>query len=309
MLRPTQFTHPIAVETWDAVFRWRAGRELRDVTVDDTWWRVAEAVTAQCGSQASLWAHRYVDAFSQWRLLPDERLLRCAGTDERPDIRTPPAAVLNVAAFVSAPFGIAPSFKKTLFEETAAMAVRLLDDAVQASGGTHDAGLRIGVIGFGDALRRLGVSYLSDEAWTHAETIARALAEGCLRGACDLAEERGLAHGSEESTAIAAQWRQRGVSESLIARIQRVGVRHTSLTAIQSHPLLARLANGASDGIDPLPLVGGGADAIFEVAREGIRAAMRPWIDVPLEEVPLDEGAVATATAGPLKASLDRQPV
>lgn len=286
---PTRFTHPLAVETWDAAFRLRADSELRDVTIDDTWWRVAEAVTAHDGAQAPLWAHRYVDAFSQWRLLPDARLLRCAGAGQRPEQDAPPAAVLNVAAFVSAPFGIEPHFDQALFEDTAAMAVRLLDDALMTCDGmADDAGLRIGVVGFGDALRRLRIAYQSDDARAFAATVARALAEGCLRGAVDLAEERGAAHDETEGAAIATlvatRLRERGMPERLVERTLRSGVRHASLTAIQPQPLLARLANGASDGLDAVPAsaTGDPINAACEGARQAIAAAMQPWIDLPI---------------------------
>ena len=72
----TTFSSPAAVDAWDAEFRWRDAHRLRDVTIDDTWHRVAEAAAAAEPEHASAWSARFVDAFSRWRLLPEAHLLR-----------------------------------------------------------------------------------------------------------------------------------------------------------------------------------------------------------------------------------------
>ena len=282
----TRFTDPASVETWDAYFRWREGDVLRDVTIDDTWWRVIDAVASPERAMAALWAHRYFDAFSRWRLLPDERLLRSAGTDRRPDLFEPPAAVLNVSAFVSAPMGSAPRFERTAFVETAVLAVRLLDDAMSAKRvAVGDAGLRIGVIGFGDALRKLGVPYTAFAAQEQARQLAQALAEGCLRGAVALAEERGAFASGTASPAMVLRWEAQQLPQDLIVSAARNGVRHARLTALDRHPLLARLANGISDALDPTPVALQAtrlADPTLVTAEQTISAAMQPWIDAPI---------------------------
>lgn len=294
MVPATRFTDPASVETWDACFRWRAGDALRDVTIDDTWWRIAQAVAAPEGTLAPLWAHRYVDAFSRWRLLPDERLLRCLGTDIVPEASGPPAAVLNVAAFVNAPIGATPRFDRGAFVDTAALAVRMLDDATMVAGYVAgDGGLRIGVIGLGDALRKLGVPYSTPSAQEAARTMAIALAEGCLRGAVDLAEERGPFASGAASPGLMARWQEQGLPPGLIDSALRCGVRHAQLTAVERHPLLARLANGASDALDSLPVpphASSESGAMLVAAEREIRAAMQPWIDQSIDGM---AGAVA----------------
>lgn len=248
---------------------------------------------------APLWAQRYADAFSRWRLLPDERLLRCAGTDHLPETFDPPAAVLNVAAFVNAPIGTAPRFDRSAFVETAALAVRLLDDAILATRYVAgDSGLRIGVIGLGDALRKLGVPYTTLAAREEARALAMALAEGCLRGAVDLAGERGPFASGAASPGLTARWQEQGLPPSLVEAAVRCGARHAQLTAVQRHPLLARLANGASDALDalPVPLHAASETAAELVAVEQeIRAAVQPWIDEPI-------GGTAVALAALVRA-------
>lgn len=285
MVPATRFTDPIAVEAWDAWFRWRDGDTLRDVTIDDTWWRVAGAVSGADGSMAPLWAHHYVDAFSRWRLLPDERLLRWAGTGHPLGDFDAPGAVLNVAAFVTLPLGAQPRFDRAGFVQTAALAVRLLDDALlMCNAAQPQAGLQVGIIGFGDALQKIGSPYAGLEARAHAHAIAAALAEGCLQGAVDLAEERGCPDPAGPAP-LSATWLKRGMPPSLLERASRIGLRHSQLTAIERHPMLARLANNTTDGLDPVPPLAAAPRGAAEIdaAQRDLRAAMQPWIDKPID--------------------------
>jgi ribonucleoside-diphosphate reductase alpha chain len=282
----TRFTDPVSVETWDACFRWRADDALRDVTIDDTWWRVIDAVASPDRGTATDWAHRYFDAFSRWRLLPDERLLRCAGSDRAPGAVEPPAAVLNVAAFLHAPIGGVPRLERTALVETAALAVRLLDDAMRNTRIVRrDAGLRVGLVGFGDALRTLGIPYAAPAAQEFARTVAQTLAEGCMRGAVALAEARGAFASGVASPGMAMRWHALGLPETLIESATQTGLRHAQLTALDRHPLLARLANGASDALEDVvvPLhATRRADPVLVTAERALCAAMQPWIDAPI---------------------------
>lgn len=295
----TRFTDPVSVDTWDACFRWRVGDVLRDVTIDDTWQRVATAVAPP--GRGSDWASRYVDAFRRWRLLPDERLLRHGGTGVACDATESPVAALNVGAFVDRPLGAPPRFDRAGFLDTAALAVRLLDDALLAMPGfARGAGLRVGVLGVGDALARLDVPYDAPAAGEFACALAIDLAEGCLRGAVTLAQERGAFASGEWSEGLASRLHERGMPAALLEGARRHGVRHAQLTSIEHHPLLARLANGASDALAPVAgsvLARSGGNAL-PVAERALAAAMQPWIDAPI-------GGVEAALAALVRAATD----
>jgi ribonucleoside-diphosphate reductase alpha chain len=268
---PTRFTHPIAVETWDAWFRWRDGDTLRDRTINDTWQRVAACVARAEGAHAAGWANRFRDAFSQWRLLPGERLLRHAGAVPAPRRPRAPAAVLNVAAFVTTPIGEQARFEYVRFMETAALAVRLLDDALASCDFVaKDDGLRVGMIGLGDALVALGTRYGSEPARHTAQVVARALAEGCLLGSVELAGERGASRLPPREEML-DRWRRRGMSPWLLERAARVGVRHDRICSVTRHPL---------------------RDDHRE-RRAALLAAIEPWIDRPVSPA----GIVTTETA------------
>ena len=193
----TEFAHPRSVEVWDAWYRWREDAVLRDVTVDDTWWRVAKSVAGAEAQQGLLWAHRFVSAFSRWRMLPDERLLRHAGTSTSLESLEAPVAVLNAAAFVRVPMQTYAYFDRDLFLDMAALAVRFLDDAMETfDPAARTSGLRVGIIGLVDALHLLrmpawigrpGRGTRRDRAWRAVEHAAGDLAQARGSGGADRA--------------------------------------------------------------------------------------------------------------------------
>jgi ribonucleoside-diphosphate reductase alpha chain len=251
--RPSAFIDPVAVEAWDEWFRWRENGELRDVTIEDTWSRVANALAAgEPPEERRAWAQRFGDALASWRLLPDERLMMSAATPSGG------RATLNVAAFIRAPFTAKATFDRAGFEDTAALAVRAVDNTC-----TRDRA-RIGIIGLGDALALLGLRYASDAGRAFASEVMRTLAHSCLRASARLAAERG-------------------------------GALPDPRFVVDPQPRLAKFANRVSDALDPCDGAGYaaslkrrivGAHASLEccVANSADRAAMRaacaPYVDL-----------------------------
>jgi ribonucleoside-diphosphate reductase alpha chain len=294
----TRFTDADAVDIWDAQFRWRVGNELRDHTVDATWARVASTAAAPEAAEAALWARRYVEAFSDWRLLPDERLLESAGTGVPIRRFSRPRALLNAGAFVLNPRTAKARFDCDRFAMTASLAVRLLDDAM-LSAREHSQTtpeLRIGMLGVADAIAAMNLRYDGEQALQQAVAMASALATGCLHGSIELARERGSRLGGPSRARITI-WERRGTPQSLIDDAKRWGVRHRRLTAIGLQPNLALLANNASDALDPVmqPATPRGATALvsagsieripdddLRAAQVALRRAVQPWIDTPI---------------------------
>lgn len=299
MAPTTRFTDRAAVDAWDSWFRWRNGDGLRDRTIDATWWRVADAIAGAEPAPSAPWAYRFVEAFSRWQLLPDEHLLRLAGTGPALRLVQSPRACLNVAGFVTAPLTTQARFDGERFASVAALAVRLLDDALVVMHGVAPtfSGLRIGLLGLGDALHLLGIPYDDPRAVGQACAVGSALATGTLRGTIELARERGPI--DARPLHLVALWRDRGVPDELIDAAMQHGVRHTRLTAIGLQPHLATLANNASDALDPRAARDiDGHDAprrttsrappanpvgAMVAAQLAIRAAIQPWIDAPIE--------------------------
>lgn len=287
VIPPTHFAVPDAVDAWDAEFRWRDLERLHDLTVDDTWRRVAERAASIEGPKAPLWAHHFIESFSRWRLLPEEHILRGLGTDRPTAAAAEPGAVLDVASFVVRQPTGGSCFDRERFVATAALAVRFLDDVAAATdAGQPPRRLRIGLIGLANALQALDLDYDTLRGRQQAAQVAKALAEGCLRGSVELADERGPRVPAPDCLARLDCMRRRGMPDWLVQRAQRIGLCHDALTAIDPHPALARLANGVADAVDPLPVT---ADSAMSrdcgqlyVAELEMRAELQPWIDEPI---------------------------
>lgn len=250
LLRPSPFIDLAAVEAWDAWFRWREQADLRDFSIEDTWRRVSAALASiEPGGEAATWRARFMDAFASWRLLPDECLLADAGTDRTARRNGVLHASLNAAGFVSTGPATNATIDLAAMGDCAALAVRALDNAALLTGIASPC-LRIGMLGVADALALLGLGYDSNPGRAQAAAMARALAEGCLRGNIMLAAERGAC--GREACASLAGARRRGLPEELLNDAARRGVRHGQLTAITSQPRLALLANDVADAVDPL---------------------------------------------------------
>ncbi|WP_243041218.1 hypothetical protein [Dyella sedimenti] len=254
MIWPSAFIDLAAVEAWDAWFRWRQHDELRDVSIQDTWTRVAHALAgAESPEQAGAFELRLFEAMEGWRLLLDERVLATAGTD-RPDWPDDDlVAVVNLASLVREPGQAEACLDHAGLESTAELAVVALDNAAALAVpriGPPAMHLRIGLIGLADAMVLLGYRYDSSDSRRLAREVARGLAHGCLRGSLRLARERGARARLDEHPALGDKLR--GMSADMAAEAAASGVRHARLTAITSQPRLAQLANHVSDAIDPL---------------------------------------------------------
>ena len=79
----------------------------------------------------SQWQSRFREAFADWQLLPDPRILSCAGTGHCDWAPHDLCAALNVAAFVRDPLTSWAHFDRAAFERSAGLAVRMLDNAIE----------------------------------------------------------------------------------------------------------------------------------------------------------------------------------
>lgn len=313
--QPSPFIELVAVEAWDAWFRWRADGHLRDVSIEDTWRRVANCLAmAEPDAGAAAWRVRCMDALAGWRLLPDPRVLASAGTGgvgwRADDLH----AAVNAAAFVNADATPQPCLALAALAECAELAVRALDNAARVAGAPAPR-LRVGLVGIADALALLGTGYDSEAGRAHAARMARALAEGCLRSSIALAAARGACAG--DTRPLYAHAAQRGVARECLRDAERYGLRHAQLTAVTAQPRLALLANDVADAADPLrgeqhahviahaegPRTLRSSGYALNVLREeaaprkrpgtlhelswraqlSLRAALQPWLDEPID--------------------------
>lgn len=271
----TRFGSRNAAEVWDAEFRWREAGRLRDVTVDDTWNRVADALAAAGGGMdAAARARTYAQRFARWRLLPSAALLATAGTGAPLQRLEEPHVVLNCAAF-AAEGGADAGIDWGAFEDAARLAVWLLDDAALAIGG-RCPGAWVGLIGLGTALVRRGIGYDTAPARELAMRFARCLGVAIAEASILLAIERGARGGVARDTLEC--WRTRGVTPEWLVAAEQQGVRNVVACRVARVPTLARLA-GTSDALDPAPCERTHDPASAVAA---MRSAVQPWVDAPI---------------------------
>lgn len=314
------FTDLAAVEAWDAWFRWRQGDQLHDISIQDTWARVAHALRdPERETSSGLFERQLIEAMNAWQLLLDESLLVAAGTDAYWSWPSEGlVAVLNLATFVHLPGTPDASIDWGRIEAVAALAVRALDNAMttaSAASSAQGSRMRVGMMGLADALALLGERYDSAYGRHLAHDMAQCLATGCLRESLRLARERGARCGLSRQSTLGYKLRQ--ISSDMAESAAESGLRHVQLTAITSQPRLALLANNVADAVDPLlarghlhtiesgsttRTVGSHGYALEIMRRQGVasassatpgdvisteaqldmRAAMQMWIDEPI---------------------------
>ena len=306
------FVDAAAVDAWDAWFRWRESGELRDLSIESTWLRVATALAEAEPAARQQWCQRFFDAQAAWHILLDERVLAHAGTGHM-EWPADPVAVLNLPSFVTAPYTAGALLDAAVLREATELGVRCLDDICLLRG---DGAPQLGVIGIADAFALLGIDYVSDAARRRAALIAKTIAEACLAASVWLARERGarVPLSDERKATFCA----RGLPQQLIDDAAQFGLRHEFLTAIRPQRRLALFANRVTDALDPLDCtyvqpaaawaarpdrtrgyaatiarIAGGGDAVLRAvapvgnvpaaAQRALRLAMQPWIDAPID--------------------------
>ena len=74
------FAAPIAEAIWDAKYRFKRDGEMLDLTVEDSWRRVARALAA-VEAEPERWEQRFYAALENFRFLPAGRIMAGAGTN------------------------------------------------------------------------------------------------------------------------------------------------------------------------------------------------------------------------------------
>ncbi|UZR28229.1 adenosylcobalamin-dependent ribonucleoside-diphosphate reductase [Methylococcus mesophilus] len=167
---------------------------------------------------------------------------------------------LDLARFVAHPFTPDAAFEAERFAEVAAIAVRMLDNVLDATYWPLErqreeakAKRRIGLgfTGLGDALAMLGLRYDSAEARDTAAGIGRRLRDAAYLASVDLAQEKGAFPRFDAAPYLASPFIA-GLPEPLRARIRKSGIRNSHLLSIAPTGTISlAFADNASNGIEP----------------------------------------------------------
>lgn len=167
---------------------------------------------------------------------------------------------LNLTRFVHGAFTPAAAVDWQELEAAAALAVRFLDDVIDASAfplaqqtaqarGSRRLGL--GVTGLADALIQLNLRYDSDAGRKMAEELIRRLRNAAYQASIALAAEKGPFPFFESEPYLSGGCIG-SLPDDLRAAIARQGIRNSHLLAIAPTGTISLLAGNVSSGIEPV---------------------------------------------------------
>lgn len=167
---------------------------------------------------------------------------------------------INLTRFVRDPFTPRARFDLAAIGETAALATRLLDNAIdrswfpleaqaQQAHGSRRIGL--GVTGLADALIMLGLHYGEVRAREAASGVLQAICHSAYRSSIRLAQEKGSFPFLERERYLQGAF-VRTLPEDIREGIAAHGIRNSHLTAIAPTGTISLLAGNLSSGIEPV---------------------------------------------------------
>ncbi len=167
---------------------------------------------------------------------------------------------LNLTAFVRAPFRSEARLDQGAIRDTAAVAVRMLDNVYELSGfplpqqaqtarGTRRLGL--GLTGLADALIMLGIPYGSDKSIELAGQVMQTICHSAYRSSVALAREKGAFPKFDADKYLQGEF-IRTLPADILEGIRGRGIRNSHLTAIAPTGTISLLANNISSGLEPV---------------------------------------------------------
>ena len=167
---------------------------------------------------------------------------------------------INLTRFVHAPFGDAARLDLDAIAATAATAVRLLDNVIDASRYPLDQQRRqahgsrrigLGITGLADVLIMLGMRYGDDASLAVAERVMGTICHAAYRASVALAREKAPFDFFERDAYLAAPFIA-ALPADIGDAIARHGIRNSHLMAIAPTGTISLLANNVSSGIEPV---------------------------------------------------------
>ncbi len=167
---------------------------------------------------------------------------------------------LNLTRFVLSPFTPEARIDFGSLAETAQIAVRLLDNVIDASRfplpqqaenahGTRRIGL--GITGLADALVMLGLTYGSDRSLAVAADVMRRICHTAYRASIELAQEKRRFPYFERDKYLQGVF-IRSLPQDIQNEIATHGIRNSHLIAIAPTGTISLLAGNVSSGLEPI---------------------------------------------------------
>lgn len=167
---------------------------------------------------------------------------------------------INLARLVRDPFGEDASVDEEELARLVGLAVRMMDNVVDASNFPLEAQAReaqakrrigLGVTGLADALLMCGLRYGAEDAVAQTESWLRAIARAAYLASVDLAKEKG-AFPLFDRDAFLASGTMQAMDEDVRAAVAEHGIRNALLTSIAPTGTISLYAGNVSSGIEPV---------------------------------------------------------
>ncbi|HVM81449.1 MAG TPA: adenosylcobalamin-dependent ribonucleoside-diphosphate reductase [Stellaceae bacterium] len=167
---------------------------------------------------------------------------------------------LNLTQFVREPFGPDARLDLQDLGATAGVAVRLLDNVIdasrfplpqQAARARASRRIGLGITGLGDALIMLGMEYGSERSLALASDAMRTICHAAYRASIALGSEKGRFPELKEDAYLEGHF-IRALPEDIRAGIRQRGIRNSHLLAIAPTGSISLLAGNVSSGLEPV---------------------------------------------------------
>ena len=167
---------------------------------------------------------------------------------------------INLATLVREPFTPAAHVDEAALEELVAVAVRMMDNTIDASGFPLEAQhqeamakrrIGLGLTGLADALMMVGLRYGSEAAEQAAERWARQVNRAAYMASARIAAEKGAFPLFDAEPYLAGET-VRALDADVRALIREHGIRNALLTSIAPTGTISLLADNVSSGVEPV---------------------------------------------------------